>query len=180
MIFETIVTPRLLLRKIVPETYNFIYANYEDTKLMSFLGLESTEKFEIEKMKFKKGLSTHNRSFVNFQMIDSVSDMIIGGCGFHTWYIDHARAEIGYAIYDERFKQQGLMSEAIKAVLNYGFGQMKLHRVEAFIGLSNLPSLKLVERAGFVKEGLLREHYNKEGVFQDSYVFSLLKSERKN
>jgi RimJ/RimL family protein N-acetyltransferase len=54
---------------------------------------------------------------------------------------------------------------------------MKLHRVEAFIGPNNQPSLKLVENAGFKKEGNLREHYLKDGEWQDSGVFSLLKRE---
>lgn len=54
---------------------------------------------------------------------------------------------------------------------------MKLHRIEAFIGPHNLPSQKLVQKMGFKKEGLLREHYCKKGVVEDSIVFSLLRRE---
>jgi len=46
---------------------------------------------------------------------------VIGWCGFHTWYTDHHRAEIGYGIYKDEFKKQGFMTEALEAVLEYGF-----------------------------------------------------------
>ena len=69
------------------------------------------------------------------------------------------------------------MKEGIKRILDYGFNEMGLNRVEAMIGSYNEPSLKLVRSLGFVKEGLLREHYCKNGELQDSIVFSLLKKE---
>lgn len=58
----------------------------------------------------------------------------IGWCGYHTWYIDHRRAEIGYAIRSDEYKAQGIMTEVMNAVLRYGFEVMNLHRIEAFIG----------------------------------------------
>ena len=50
-------------------------------------------------------------------------------------------------------KKKGLMTEALKAVLNYGFTELKLHRIEALIDAQNEPSLKLLLRYGFSKEG---------------------------
>ena len=69
------------------------------------------------------------------------------------------------------------MSEAILRIIDYGFSQMNLHRIEAFIGPANIASQKLVEKLGFQKEGVLREHYRKQGVIEDSIVYSLLKKE---
>ena len=109
--------------------------------------------------------------------MDKSTEKIIGWCGFHTWYLDHFRAEIGYGLFDENFKNKGIMTEAMKAILEYGFKQMKLHRIEAFIGTYNIPSLKLVEKFGFTKEGILRNHYLKNNVLEDSAVFSLLQKE---
>jgi [ribosomal protein S5]-alanine N-acetyltransferase len=69
------------------------------------------------------------------------------------------------------------MTEAMKAVLIHGFEQMKLNRVEAFASPLNTPSIRLIERYGFTKEGLLRQHYGHNGVAEDSAVYGLLASE---
>jgi ribosomal-protein-alanine N-acetyltransferase len=148
-----------------------------DAEIMNILGLAEAEALEKEKQKYKIGLSTHNRSFVNFQILDKTNGKMLGACGFHSWYTDHARAEIGYALHDENTKAKGMMSEAMKAVLHYGFERMRLNRVEAFISPKNIPSLKLAAKFGFTEEGLLRSHYCKDGNMEDSAVFGLLREE---
>ena len=69
------------------------------------------------------------------------------------------------------------MREALPEVLKYGFNTMNLHRIEALIAPGNIPSLKLLQRTGFTREGLLREHYMKGGRLEDSVIFSLLRPE---
>ncbi|WP_333599874.1 GNAT family N-acetyltransferase [Flavobacterium sp.] len=175
--FEILTTDRLLLRKLSPEVFQYIYEKYSDAELLTFLGLTDENALAVEKEKFRKGLSTFNKSFLYFQLLDKSTNKIIGWCGYHTWYLDHNRAEIGYGLFDDNYKQKGLMSEAVKAILEYGFGSMKLHRVEAFIGTENQASLNLVAKFGFTKEGQLREHYHKNNIMEDSVVFGLLKQE---
>ena len=177
MEIEQIITNRLRLRKLTPEVYPYIYEHYTDEELMEFLGLKSSEELSVEKEKYRLGLSTHFISFVNFQLLDRQTGMHLGGCGFHTWYPKHRRAEIGYQLNLESLKKQGLMSEAMPAILAYGFTAMNLNRVEACIGQGNTASIQLVKKFGFIQEGNLREHYNKEGKLQDSLIFSLLKKE---
>ncbi|MGX7666012.1 GNAT family N-acetyltransferase [Flavobacterium pedocola] len=177
MKFLIIETENLILRKLTPEVYAHVFNAYSEDDIKTFFGLETQADFIKEKEKFQKGMATYNRSFANFQLIDKTSDEIIGGCGFHTWYTEHARAEIGYALKDDRFKGRGIMTEALREVINYGFNTMQLHRIEAFISPANMASLKLVTNLGFSKEGHLREHYCKNGIIEDSLVYSLLKSE---
>jgi|GEM_PF-423199 len=175
--FEFIETERLLLRKLTPEKYRQIYRRLSDADIMNLLGLADEKALYREKEKYESGLSTYNRSFVNFQILDKESKQLLGACGFHTWYTEHARAEIGYALHSEESKAKGIMSEAMKAVLHYGFEHMQLNRVEAFIGPANIPSLKLVAKFGFKEEGRLRGHYCKKGIIEDSVVFGLLREE---
>lgn len=177
MKFEFITTERLLLRKISPETFEYVYDNYSNEQLIDFLGLENEDQLAVERNKFEKGFTTFNKSFLYFQLLDKSNQKIIGWCGYHTWYLDHFRAEIGYGLFDESQKNNGIMTEAMKAILEYGFHQMNLNRIEAFIGTYNIPSLKLVGKFGFTKEGILRSHYFKNNVMEDSVVFSLLKEE---
>ena len=66
-------------------------------------------------------------------------------------------AYLGYQIGAE-FARQGYMTEAIALILRYAFVELKLHRLEANIQPGNLPSIALVKRAGFVKEGFSRRY----------------------
>lgn len=170
-------TERLKLKKLTPEIFQFAFENLSESQLLSFFGFDSIAELEMEKEKYKKGISTYNKTFLYFQLIEKETDKIIGWCGFHTWYIEHKRAEIGYVMTDENFKDKGLMTEAIKPIIEYGFTIMQLNRIEAFVEPENIPSLKLIEKLNFVKEGLLRKHYFKNNRMEDSIVFSILKSE---
>lgn len=176
MEFEFIRTPRLSLRKITPEAYDFVHNGYSDLELMNFFALADSEALEKEKSRFKNGTTTFNKKFLWFQLLTDEGKNI-GQCGYHTWYIDHARAELFYGFGDDAFAGKGLMHEAMAAVLNYGFDKMGLHRVEAMIADYNSRSLKIIEKFNFVPEGRLRQHYFVDGKAEDSLVFSLLRHE---
>lgn len=176
MTFEILTTPRLLLRKITPEVFNHVFENYSDVEKMIFFGLDTIERLAEEQRKYDQGVSTFSKSFLYFQVMDRSTEKVIGWCGYHTWYIDHDRAEIGYGI-SEEYQKQGLMSEAMMTIIKYGFFEMKLHRIEAFIGPENDASLAIANKFGFQQEGLLREHYRKDGIMEDSAVFAILKRE---
>lgn len=177
MTFETLQTERLSLRKLTDDDYNSIFKNLTDAEIMQLLNIETPEKLEIEKAKQQKGYATFNKRFLIFQLLDKETQLFLGWCGYHTWYVDHGRAEIGYGLIDEHTKGNGLMSEAMKAVLQYGFENMQLNRVEAFVAPDNIPSMKIVQKFNFTREGQLRKHYLKDGELEDSVVFGLLKEE---
>jgi ribosomal-protein-alanine N-acetyltransferase len=177
MNFTTLPTKRLLLREMTPEVYNHVFNNYPDEELKKFFGLRSDETLDQKKQTWQNGLTMFNKSFLYFQLLKKDSGENIGWCGFHTWYVQHYRAEIGYTLTIETERRNGFMKEALPEIVRYGFEQMKLHRIEAFIGPANIPSLKLVQSLGFIQEGHLREHYFKDGKIEDSVVFSLLKTE---
>lgn len=177
MEFEYHTTPNLLLRKYTPEVAEYIFTHYNDSELSDFLGLDNTEALTVEKDRFKYGNTMFNKSFEYFHLLNKDSEKVIGWCGYHTWYKLHQRAEIGYMLYSDNYKGKGLMSEALKFSIDYGFNNMNLHRIEAFVGPDNVPSLKLMDKFGFVKEGVLREHYKKNNKMEDSVAFSILKSE---
>lgn len=174
---KSIETPRLLLRSLTPEVYKKVFTTLSDAALREFFGCRNDAELEEERKKYEQGLSMYRKSLLLFQLIEKSLGQIIGWCGYHTWYLPHHRAEIGYVISDESKKGKGFMKEALPYVLDFGFNEMKLQRVEALIGPDNLPSLKLVHSMGFVQEGVLREHYFVNGRFEDSVIFSLLKQD---
>ena len=177
MTFELLETPRLQLRMLTPEVYDHVFARYTQEEVMIFFGHSSEEQYNNERWRYQNGLRTFNKSFLMFHLIDKETGKVIGWCGFHTWYLDHDRAEIGYILADDAYKGRGLMSEALPPIVDYGFRTMQLHRIEAFVGPNNEPSLKLLKRMHFTQEGYLREHYKVNGKLEDSVLFPLLKSE---
>ncbi|KOS05523.1 hypothetical protein AM493_05365 [Flavobacterium akiainvivens] len=176
MEFEEHTTPRLRLRKLTPESYTHIYATMDDAQLMDFLGVDA-EGLQKEKAKFTGGLTTHRTSILTFQVVNKATGTVMGMCGYHNWYAVHSRAELGYHLTSDAYKQQGFMTEALAAVISYGFNQMRLNRIEALIAPQNTPSRRLLERYGFTKEGVLRQHYCVDGILEDSVLYALLKNE---
>src|SRR4051812_47758788 len=120
-------TGRLQLRALTPEVYQTIMTGWEDAAIMDLLGLATDEVLAAEKQKFRQGMATWNRSFVFFQILEKSSGRIIGSCGYHTWYLQHARAELGYSLYRDEDKGKGFMKEALSPVIHYGFEVMRLH-----------------------------------------------------
>jgi ribosomal-protein-serine acetyltransferase len=92
--------------------------------------------------------------------------------------IDHddRKASIGYFV-GSRFSGKGIVSSALRAVLEWCFDTLGLNRVELRCATSNAPSIRVAERLGFVREGLLRQDECLHGAFVDHYVYGLLKAE---
>ncbi|WP_235602978.1 GNAT family N-acetyltransferase [Piscirickettsia litoralis] len=86
------------------------------------------------------------------------------------------QAEIGYHI-DHRYTQQGLMFEALSALIPWTFDYFKLERLVALVIPKNQPSKCLLEKLGFVKEGCLREYLTMRERRVDHLLFTLLRRE---
>jgi len=177
MLAFTIETERLLLRRIRMEDYRWLFEKCSRQEAMNYLGINTEEAYWARRKKYEGGMQTYRSRFEVFQLLHKDGLRVLGDCGYHTWFPDHCRAEIGYSLMQETDRRKGYMSEAIKEVLNYGFTVMNLNRVEALIAPDNIASLKVVESMGFKQEGTLREHYFTNNRFEDSVLYALLKSE---
>ncbi|HEX5150032.1 MAG TPA: GNAT family protein [Parafilimonas sp.] len=98
---------------------------------------------------------------------------LIGTIGLWRIIKEHYRAEIGYLLSDA-FQRQGIMQEAITAVINYGFNMMGLHSIEANVNPANAASILLLEKNKFIREAHFKENYYYNGKFMDSLVYSLI------
>lgn len=173
---KTIDTERLLIRIDSEEDYKKTFESYPDEELKVFFGLDDAA-LEIQRLKLAGGLTTYRTSVVFFHLQEKQSGKVIGNFAFHNWYALHRRSEIGYALYDTASRNRGFMKEAFPAIMAYGFDTLNLNRMEAFIDPENAASRKLVERAGFRQEGLLKDHYCQNGVIGDSVLYGLLAKE---
>ena len=169
-------TPRLILKSITPAIIHELFNSKSKEEIISYFGFDETGYAHYKEM-HEKGMETHRISIFVFLLIEKESGLPIGECGFHTWNALHRRAEVFYNMRDENQKKKAYMTEALEAVLKYGFTELNLHRIEALIDAMNEPSLKLLLRYGFTKEGTVREDYVVDGKNEDSDCYSLLKWE---
>jgi ribosomal-protein-alanine N-acetyltransferase len=72
---------------------------------------------------------------------------------------------------------KGIVSEALGAMLDYGFDRMNLHSVEAGVTPGNEASTRMLQRLGFRLEGHLRENFLTDRGFVDSLIYSMLRSD---
>jgi len=177
MEFELLKTERLILKKLTPEIIAYIFENYSDEEIKKELGLTTDEEFLKEKEKSQGGYTTYDRTIISFLLVLKENNEPIGRCGYHNWYKDHKKAELGYALNKEEHKRKGYMSECVEAILEYGFNTMNLNRIEACVGPTNTDSQNIIKKYGFTQEGYLRQHYIRNDEIQDSLIFSLLKEE---
>ena len=99
---------------------------------------------------------------------------IVGGINFSEIVRGNFQSVyLGYQI-GEPFARQGYMTEALALALSIAFGRLRLHRVEANIQPTNAPSLALVRRAGFRREGLSRRYLKIGGRWRDHERWALL------
>ncbi|ASN81509.1 GNAT family N-acetyltransferase [Deinococcus ficus] len=86
------------------------------------------------------------------------------------------RAELGYWI-GVPFWGQGHATEAVAAVLAFGFGSLGLHRIHATVFPRNAASARVLEKSGFRREGLLRGYARKDGAFEDLVMYARLRTD---
>lgn len=86
---------------------------------------------------------------------------------------ENYRAEVGYELHPD-FWRQGIIHEALRAVIEYGFNSLKLHSIEAVVNPDNIASISLLEKNHFVKEAHFKEDYFHNGEFKDTAIYSRL------
>ena len=180
--FPTLRTGRLVLREFQPTDAPAVF------EIFSYEGV--TRYHNVDTMtcldQAEKIVSARMRLFPNqwgvrwaITWIEDV-DKVIGSCGLYMANKEFRSAEIGFELHPDCWRQ-GLMSETITAVLNFGFSNrffFELNRVQALTSLENIASISLLRKFGFQPEGILREYGYWDHRFHDLRIFSLLRRER--
>ncbi len=101
---------------------------------------------------------------------------VVGTCTLYDLNAQSRRADCGYVLLPAEWGR-GYATEAMSTLLDWGFGALDLHRVEADIDPRNTASAKVLERLGFAREGHLRERWIVAGEISDSWLYGLLARE---
>ena len=175
--FPVIESEKIRLRKLKLEDANELLKYYSNENVYRYLdwnGPETLEKsYDIIKI-WNKGYI--DGWIIRFAIADKVTDKIIGTIFLNEF--EGKRAEIGYEL-SESYWSKGIMSEAIYEILSFGFNQLGLVRIQAFVCEENIASRNLLKKFNFKEEGYLRkfECHAVTRECKDMYIYGLLNTE---
>jgi ribosomal-protein-alanine N-acetyltransferase len=174
--FPTLQTSRLTLRAMSLDDLDDYLRIRADPQVLRYVGADP-DTLEQARQRIELGLEgVREGKSIRWAITDRQSGAFLGSGGFWRWDQRHFRAEIGYDL-APRHWGKGLMTEAVGAMLRFGFERMGLHSVEANTDPLNEGSKRVLLKLGFRQEGYLRESFFYAGKFLDTAVFSLLQAD---
>jgi RimJ/RimL family protein N-acetyltransferase len=165
---------RVQLRGPRPDDADALFDLFSQPEVMRYWSRPPmTVRAEAEGLVDEIGDAFSQRLAFNWMVVLPEDDRVIGTAALFRFEPRHRRAEIGYSLRQDHWGR-GLAQEAVALMLDWAIRTLDLHRLEADIDPRNEGSRRLLERLGFVSEGLLRQRYFVEDVVSDTELFGLL------
>jgi len=170
-------TPRLILRRLRLDDVDDVFAYASDPDVARTVTWEAHRSVEDSRAFVQTMLRRYERGEVaNWGMELRETGRIIGTCGYILWNTAHDSAEIAYAL-GRPWWNRGLMTEALRAVLAFGWERMGLHRVEAHCRTDNPASERVMQKLGMRLEGINRGALRMKGVYVDLKHYAVLRDD---
>ena len=170
----TLETARLLLRPLRVTDTEDMYAYAKNPEVTRYLlwrphpDMQYTRSY-LEYLAGRYRIGMH----YEWAVVLKEENRMIGTCGFVTIDCTHKRAEVGYEL-NPSYRGQGLIPEALRRVLQFGFTMLSLHRIEARYMIGNDASLRVMEKVGMQREGIARDGMLVKGAYRDIGTAAIL------
>ncbi|MEH2279197.1 MAG: GNAT family protein [Nostoc sp.] len=172
--FPQLETERLLLRETTLQDAEAIFAVFCDPGVTQFHDLDSfTSIKEAIAVIERRAKRLERGDGIRWGIARKQDNVLIGSCGFHVNPQEHS-AEVGYEL-ASTFWKQGIMTEAVGSILQFGFEKMDLRFIVGQVMVDNIASKKLLEKLGFHSQGVLKQYGFFKGQFHDLEQFVLQK-----
>lgn len=170
-------TKRLRLRPLRQEDASVFFEVWSDPEAMryfSFLPMQDIGQAQARVADKLQSLNDGSSVTCVIELADT--GKVLGDCALFNGVAHSQRAEIGFCL-GRKFWGNGYMVEAASALIEHGFKNVGLRRIEADVDPRNLSSIQLLERLGFRREGHLRERWIIGGEVMDTALYGLLRSD---
>jgi len=176
--FPQLETKRLILRRMSQNDAGFYFALFSDPDIIEMTTFDGPKDLDAARKELQDYCLDNfvNDTGVRWGITRKGNPELIGTCGFYKWIKHARRAEIGYDL-TATHRKQGVMTEALTAMIDFLFGPAQFNRLEAFTDPRNIGSNRLLEKLGFRREGILRDYTFFRGRFLDDYMYALLRSD---
>jgi [ribosomal protein S5]-alanine N-acetyltransferase len=172
-------THRLRLRQFRVEDTDAMHLCFADPDAMRFWNHPVHTKLIDTERAVKRFVDCTPSYYRFWAVADTKTDRCLGMVNYHDGHIRSRRVAIGYII-NPAHHQKGIATEAVSAMLDFCFGELGLHRAQAFVHPDNTASRKLVEKLGFRCEGLLRDNLRVGDAWRDDMLYALLKTDHRS
>lgn len=172
--FPVIQTERLRLRKLINDDAKEIFFLRSDEQVMRYIDRvpAKNEDDAIKHIEEINGFVAKNEC-VYWGITALPSDKVIGTVCLWKMDKESFRCEVGYALHPD-YHRKGIMTETLKAVLDFAFNDLRFHSITADVNPANDASKSLLESLGFKQEAYFRESYYFDGKFLDSAVYCII------
>ncbi|HRP02257.1 MAG TPA: GNAT family N-acetyltransferase [Candidatus Kapabacteria bacterium] len=167
-------TERLLIRPIVEDDITNIFKGLSHPDIIRYYGVSfDTLEATKEQMHFYANLEK-NETGMWFAICSSDNTFFYGAGGLNSLSKKHLKAEIGFWLLTD-FWGQGIMTEAMPLICDFGFNKLGLHRIEGFVETDNLNCKNAMKKLNFSYEGTMKDCEIKNGKFISLDIYALTK-----
>jgi len=173
-------TARLVLRAFSTDDKNDIFEYASVKEVTDFLPWDAHQTPDDTKAFLKMSREMFKKySNIDFAILLKQENKVIGGISIRKWNDNNRCADIGYVL-SSKYWRRGIITEAIKRIIKFGFEDLNLNRIEAHCDENNTGSYRAMEKAGMKYEGTLREKTFMKGKYINMKFYSILKNEYTN
>jgi [ribosomal protein S5]-alanine N-acetyltransferase len=172
--FPTLETERLILRQLAAPDAQDVFLFLSDEENIRYYDPAPMTQLEQAELSIER----HRRRFAEQEALRwgitlKGENRVIGNGGYSSWEAENQLAVLSY-ILSKHYWNKGIMTEALTAIIQFGFEHIHLHRIEAQVAYPNLASARLLEKLGFQEEGRLRDRQYVNNQFVDERIFALI------
>lgn len=131
----------------------------------------------MEDQWFEHMLAEQGKSVYHFVICRLADDAPIGTAGLHNLDLVNGNAEFGISIGEKGEWNRGYGTDSLNAICDFGFGELRLERIELQVYAGNARARRSYEKAGFALEGTLRNRHFAEGRYEDVVIMGILRGE---
>lgn len=170
-------TERLILRKMSLADADDVYEYSRDPRVSQYL-LWYPHDCDKTTKRYLKYIEKRYRAgtFYDWAIVYKENNKMIGTCGFTCLDTENNRGEVGYVV-NNRYWGMGIATEALSAVLKFGFETLDLYRIEAKYMITNSASARVMEKSNMKFEGVSRSGIYAKGRYIDVGTYSILRDE---
>jgi RimJ/RimL family protein N-acetyltransferase len=130
-----------------------------------------------DEIRWFENLPKYAGKVFNFNIRTTDDDTLIGYVVYYGYDPRNRAASIGIGIAEPAYREKGYGTEAMRLMLDYGFDELNLNRVELTVSSFNSRAIHVYKKVGFKEEGVLRQCDYNDGRYYDVLVMSLLREE---
>lgn len=179
MEIPALTTGNINLRPIDEKDIAALFSLFSHEKVVRFMDIERFVNVSeaVQLITFFRDKLTSGEG-MRWAITTNGRDELIGTCGFHHINRTHYKMELGYDLLPA-YWGKGIMTNSIHRLLQYGFEELQMNRIEAYVDPGNALSSQLLQRLGFEQEGKVRQAFFQKGRFVDAFIYSLLQKDYK-